>query len=358
MTETAPTQAPTSHAHYMRPLDGLRGLACLMVIALHIFQILNLKGEDDFADIGKMGVVIFFALSGFLMAALYSDEKFTFDSVGKYAIARAARIAPPYWVAILFAWVLYLIIPDFHYQMTPLMMARSMFFAGNQGVFWSIPPEIQFYGFFILLWYAWHRAWAGRYDWLVFCIVASTVLIATKEVWGGLMLPSKLHIFLAGFAAALLLKHRFVKPILCSLPFQILTTAAVILYAVFILGHDKIYEDFFIPCLVALMVASLSQSSILTKPFETDTMRLMGAASFSIYLFHDPILRVMEHYGAFAHGHTMASIAMMCIVSLALPVAFHFLGEKPLNKSAKSFLLARFEALKARRGWGFVQQRP
>jgi len=51
------------HPHYMRPLDGIRGLACMLVIASHIGRIIHLSYEPATGFMGALGVVIFFSLS-------------------------------------------------------------------------------------------------------------------------------------------------------------------------------------------------------------------------------------------------------------------------------------------------------
>lgn len=328
------------HAHYMRPLDGIRGMACMLVIASHISQILHIY-EKEFNDyLGSMGVVIFFALSGFLMSALYTDARFTADKVVKYGIARFTRIAPAYWIAILFAWVLYLNIPDFHYQMTPWHLLRSAVFGGNQGVFWSIPPEVQFYGFFVLLWFAWSRFKAGSKLWLISLAILCVGFVATKDLWTGLMLPSKLHIFLCGFMAAFLPKIEKVRAIIQTVRFQLFITMLTLVYGLTFTIHIGIYKDLLFPILTGLWIAAMSGSTKFTAPFETDTMRMVGAASFSIYLFHEMTLFALYDIGWFTADSQMLNIALMVVLSLAPPVAFHFIMEKKLNLWSKTKLLA------------------
>jgi peptidoglycan/LPS O-acetylase OafA/YrhL len=333
------------HAHYMRPLDGIRGMACMIVVASHISMILHLFEKELSDYIGMFGVILFFVLSGFLMSALYTDARFTADKVVKYSIARFARIAPAYWIAVIFAWVLYLNIPDFHYSMTPWHLLRSVVFGGNQGVFWSIPPEVQFYGFFLLLWFAWSRFKEGSKLWLILMAVLCVGLVATKDMWGGLMLPSKLHIFLSGFFAAFLPRIEKVRAIIHSVRFQIFMTILTLTYALTITVHIGLYKDLLFPVLAGLWVAAMSGSTKFTAPLETNTMRMVGAASFSIYLFHDATLYAMRDMGWFTVEPQMLNIALMVLLSLAPPVAFHFIMEKKLNLWSKTKLLAVWKGI-------------
>lgn len=331
---------------HMLPLDGLRGLACMIVIFSHIGVILKLNFLPLTGEIGAIGVMIFFALSGFLMSTLYTQETLNFDSSIKYLISRFARIAPAYWIAVVFAWVIYLYIPDFHYQMTPLMMLRSLMFIGTEGVFWSIPPEIQFYIFFLLLWYSWQKMRTGNYYWIIGVILLCVVFIATQEHWSGLTLPSKINPFLSGFFMARAVKNVKWAKILQSIPIQVLSISATLIYSCF-LPQIAAYSSVGFAIVVSLMIASLSKASIVTCLLETQSMRLVGAASFSIYLFHDCILNLMESLGWLHFGNWL-NIAIMCIVSLAIPVGFHFAVERHLNRSSKKYALFLFEKLKGR----------
>src|SRR4051812_48342221 len=92
-------------------LDGLRGLAALGVLVLHVwmFSYGDLhkppKGLLDFV-LGelRLGVQLFFVLSGFLIfrpfAAAALDGARRGPSLVRYAVRRAARILPGYWLAL------------------------------------------------------------------------------------------------------------------------------------------------------------------------------------------------------------------------------------------------------------------
>src|SRR4051794_25264744 len=92
-------------------LDGLRGLAALGVLVLHVwmFSYGDLhrppKGFLDlvFGEL-RLGVQLFFVLSGFLIfrpfVAAALDGARRAPRLSRYAIRRAARILPGYWLAL------------------------------------------------------------------------------------------------------------------------------------------------------------------------------------------------------------------------------------------------------------------
>src|SRR4051812_19584104 len=92
---------------YFPGLYGLRFFAAMMVIVSHIELF---KGYHGFAngyasnlaiyELGRMGVTLFFVLSGFLISYLLLVEKETTGtiSIGRFYIRRILRIWPLYYL--------------------------------------------------------------------------------------------------------------------------------------------------------------------------------------------------------------------------------------------------------------------
>jgi peptidoglycan/LPS O-acetylase OafA/YrhL len=97
---------------YFPNLNGLRFIAAFLVIIHHIekyksaFKIDNYWGTVAFiGTIGKLGVVLFFVLSGFLITHLLLIEEHSFKkiNIGKFYIRRILRIWPLYYFIIILA---------------------------------------------------------------------------------------------------------------------------------------------------------------------------------------------------------------------------------------------------------------
>ncbi|CAJ0606096.1 unnamed protein product [Cylicocyclus nassatus] len=76
-----------------RDLQGLRGIAILFVLVMHL--------RPNFYRLGFVGVDIFFVLSGYLMARILLRKNFTMDSVFVFYCRRFKRIVPLYMVTVL-----------------------------------------------------------------------------------------------------------------------------------------------------------------------------------------------------------------------------------------------------------------
>ncbi len=103
----APTWGRLSCPHDARlpALDGLRAVAALLVVATHAAYLTGFTVNGGLlgrlAGRGDFGVAIFFALSGFLLHyRLVSDARDGRTDIRAYAVRRAARVLPAYWVTL------------------------------------------------------------------------------------------------------------------------------------------------------------------------------------------------------------------------------------------------------------------
>ena len=102
-----PAAAPVRFRH----IDSLRAVAALLVVWLHFAQFLKpLTGPDPwflgwlqtaprFIDVGRLGVIIFFAISGFVICRSFGGPR---EGAGKrFVVRRLCRLYPAFWVSML-----------------------------------------------------------------------------------------------------------------------------------------------------------------------------------------------------------------------------------------------------------------
>jgi len=101
--------APVKHEDYFNrgyfsELDGVRGLAVLLVVVCHVF--------GDRPLLGELGVTLFFVLSGFLITTLCLREELKFGkvSLAGFYIRRSFRIFPLYFAVLAFYAVCLLVL--------------------------------------------------------------------------------------------------------------------------------------------------------------------------------------------------------------------------------------------------------
>jgi len=142
---------------HMPRLDGFRGMAILLVLLGHTLQF-SLHLSDRWGALGGSGVLLFFALSGFLITGLLCNEEArhgTIDLVGFYR-DRALRIFPAFYfllavTSLLVALKLVTGLPWYSVAVCALFL-RDIFGRGEALThIWTLSLEQQFYAFWPLL---------------------------------------------------------------------------------------------------------------------------------------------------------------------------------------------------------------
>ena len=152
---------------YFENLDGLRAIAAIAVIFTHLSYFIQpksafetlIKGVISIGGMGgKLGVIFFFILSGFLITYLLFEERKKTGEVNilKFYVRRILRIWPLYFFTLLFGFLIFpLFSGNQHEVASPLMY--SLFLANFDhilngfptlsvlGVHWSVCVEEQFY---------------------------------------------------------------------------------------------------------------------------------------------------------------------------------------------------------------------
>jgi peptidoglycan/LPS O-acetylase OafA/YrhL len=87
-------------------LDAVRGLAILVVMAHNISLKYPVLHSEQWLRNGWMGVDLFFALSGFLIAGLLLDTKASKNYFKNFYVRRCLRIWPLYYALLFFMFVI------------------------------------------------------------------------------------------------------------------------------------------------------------------------------------------------------------------------------------------------------------
>lgn len=324
-------------------LDGLRGLAVLIVLASHLSNAgMGLVPGVSLSGIGKSGVYLFFVLSAFLLVRLllkrppagFADGRLWAD----YALRRVLRIWPLYLVVLFSAWALTRSgFAGWHYQLDDAALWRHLTLREGQSVLWSIPVEFVFY--LVLPLVAWVLAcsMARAWPWWLEALGFAAALAAASLAWppsealeNDVRLGPYLVIFLCGAYAARL-DHRLRA---AASPPSARTWAAVGLLAVAALvstvpvawavlagtpvdySFNHRWFVFFGLAWSALLLAVLHGPRWLRRPFAWAPARWVGVVSFSAYLWHMPVLDLMR-----AHGLAGWPAPGWCALLAALVVA-------------------------------------
>ncbi len=210
--------------------DGVRALAVLMVVVYHavFFNTNFVTRGGGFLGALNAGVWIFFVTSGCLLyrpfAAAHLDDAAAVD-LGGYAIRRAARIYPAYWLVLAFFTLVAPRINIFgftgfllHASLTQTYVHINPFVDGLPPA-WSLVVEVSFYvflPFYALLIGALARKWkpltvefAGLAVLFVIGMIAIVAIASGLDVPWVTVLPQHIGAFALGMLLAVLSGQRW-----------------------------------------------------------------------------------------------------------------------------------------------------
>ena len=308
---------------YLSQIDALRGWAILLVFFFHAWGISGGSTGSEpslwfsYVAAGRTGVTLFFVISGFLLSipwlrAMQSPDV-AMPSFKNYYAARVLRIVPLYYLAVFMACVV-------SGSWGTGFKAFTFQFVGFEifpfsVVWWTLVTEVQFYLLLPLL--IWLLAREGK---------SRLILLLVLILWGGVYMTQVLHnpsgekissylltksllgrlpAFLLGMLAAWIFLKARALPIFSANWVRVLGALAVLL-ALYVNGvvlrhtvllgewqsesnwHEHhIYEA--ILWSVVLLVLVLTRP-LLYRVIANSVLAVVGKLSYSLYLWHVPIL--------------------------------------------------------------------
>lgn len=326
---------------HFKNLDAIRFLAAFLVV-MHHMQFF--KVEDGVSswrflshfleDAGRVGVNLFFVLSGFLISYLLMKEN---DQTGginfkNFYIRRILRIWPLYLaygiiLTVLSPFIMHKLgiaaLGDSHTILTNLLFLllfavniQLAFFPYNKGILeitWSVCIEEQFY----LIWPLLLILFRKRLKLLFVVMLSIGFLCKTLclvlpyffpakftvlQLFGinYVLLFDKLELFGMGMFAAYMLFNResysklfdvILKPGIQW--FMLIITILVMLSVIKVPVLSKYYYDHFIHAALFgyLMLMAVAPNSILH--LEYPLLKVLGKVSYGIYLFHAPVCQLL-----------------------------------------------------------------
>jgi peptidoglycan/LPS O-acetylase OafA/YrhL len=319
------TNLLNSKPHY-EILDGLRGVAAIVVLLFHIFEAYTLDPYEKFVNHGYLAVDFFFVLSGFVIGYAYDDrwKKMSFSNFIKRRLVRLhpmvtlgmvlgavlfyfgaspefALIADvPVWKLLLFLLLAIFLIP----------MPPSMDIRGWQEMYtldapcWSLFYEYIaniLYGLFI-------RKFSTKLlSVLVFLAACTTIHLAmtTGEVGGGWEFSS--HHLRCGFTRLIypffagLLLYRLGKLTKLKNAFFWCSALLVVVFFMPRLGDQThfwmngLYESVVI-ILVFPLIVFMGASGEVKGKYASKICRFLGDISYPVYIVNYPIVYLWVAY--------------------------------------------------------------
>lgn len=331
-------------------VDALRGLAALMVVWLHVSEVFitlpAVKAHGtllfDIAknlNFGRLGVLVFFAISGFVIPSSLRGEKI--QGLKKFVVRRFFRLYPAFWFSILLAlpgvWWLWgrAISPELIF--TNLTMLPVLF--GNEqilGLYWTLETELAFYTLCVILFasHALHRPSAlflmSSLGIVIFVGFAANAL-PRPSVSQWILMPLHLAIMFWGAIIRLVYENKTltipvkhwkipVWLLVFLLAFAFLGYAIASWFSYYKTGDIRnLHEAIAYPIAVIGFLLS-----VFVLPITHRFIVWLGTISYSLYLLHPAVFYPLRWWVGKTpeYAHFPLSVYLLVCISLSLIVAW------------------------------------
>ena len=344
-------------------LDGLRGIAVLMVVLFHCNLSVGVANGrlSRVVRSGWMGVDLFFVLSGFLITGILLEEKGKPHYFRNFYARRVLRIFPLYYGVIAACVIAALVSGKWsgllHEQgwlwlygvnLKVAATGQWLFRFGRLELdhFWSLAVEEHFY----LIWPALVLLLNRRAMlWLCAGIMLGSPLLRLwlcrhgHDTAAFAFTPCRIDSLAAGSAVALLSRsetgsvwlNKLAKP----LALVSLVGLGIIFHGNNGLNHEDAWTNVLGCSLMALLFASAvwliaqtAPSSVAGRMLCNPVLVSIGTVSYGLYVLHMLVITTMPHRGGFA----LFAVEVLA-ASYALAMASYYFYERPFNRLKRYF---------------------
>ena len=314
-------------------IQAFRGFAALWVVLFHASEGHHLDSirataptwlNSTFFDFGHLGVAVFFAVSGFVIAHSIRGAAVTLRYFGRFALRRSIRLDPPYWASI--AFVIAFGVLSSRVKHEPFGGVRTgqvaahltytqefLRFPEINPVFWTLTYEVQFYVILVL----------------------GIMLAQRTRVPPGFLLLVPLIFTAAGWAGVFSVFGLFTNLWPCFLigafgywgiESRAYAAAAYALAVAVLLIHPAQFEVVSIATGLGLLLAGRVGW---LETMDWRPVQSLGAISYSLYLTHNPVTGATFFVLSKAHVPELVALGLDLCVCIAVAALFWWVFERP-----------------------------
>ncbi len=366
------------HERYIPALDGIRGIAILVVLLHHFRFLLNARFPFQFAlirlfDVGWCGVQLFFVLSGFLITGILLDSRASPNYFSTFYARRFLRIFPLYYTYLAIVFVgsrllqhlfggidpLAHVNPAWYLAYAQNLRSNTMLVDPYLGHLWSLAVEEQFYLAWPLL------IWLLRPAALTWtCLAMIPASLAIRLFYAGQTLelnafintftPASLDSLACGALIALAVRHPVWRRRVRSLAGPLMLVAAVwfcimgwrggslFIYVLPMQTWGITSLNLFFSGLV--FVAATSDRGLIARFLNLAGLRFTGKISYGLYVLHPAVFGLVMQVFAAVPAAAALDLALNCekialafLAALAVASLSWFYFEKPVLSLKRRF---------------------
>lgn len=300
-----------SNKKYLKGVNGLRAIAAISVVIFHInrsFNEFNLEVKKNL-DLAGFGVTIFFAISGFLITYLLSEEKESQPiNVKHFYFRRILRIWPLYFLVLIisilttvfyFPEIFHKTLPYYLFYVflspnIPFSLGISLPLLGH---YWSLGVEEQFYIF-----WPWLIRNTKRTLRIVVLFTLSFFLLRIafrliEYCWNysipyNLIHDSRFDCMSIGAIGAILFRQKrmiFFR-IVTHIIFQVLSWGTILLLMFNKFHLMSVVDHELVSVVTVILIVNLSQNKNTIITLDYPIFNFLGKISYGIYMIHQLVI--------------------------------------------------------------------
>jgi peptidoglycan/LPS O-acetylase OafA/YrhL len=355
-----------------RELEGYRGLAAVSIVIFHVCQYALPQESPNpvFSALTQFEVVdVLFAMSAYLLTLSYARAAIDGGSThtaGEFLFRRAVRILPLYWIAVIVVWAVrnptlhgdWIDLIE-HLTFTQIFDEKRIFY--TLGPVWSMSLEIFFYGLLVILGPAavrLCRRLATRRQRVTVLLTGCGVLLAIPVVWNATAFlvfhisfehwpvyfgpQARFGAFAVGMALAVIAAARRSEPVFTGVWPSVLRVASLLVVAAATaLNQTGTWGQVAYHDVSAVGWGLLLASTVLGKKDQAWShwlswrpLTLVGLLSYSIYMWHEPLMMLLENVGLIGRSPAAlpAAILIMLVAAFLVGGLSYHLIEYPTSK--------------------------
>ena len=337
-----------SSIKYQPHIDGLRAIAVLSVVIFHL--------EGSYLPGGFLGVDIFFVISGYLITSIIYKNKLNGNfSFSDFYVRRAKRILPPLFFVLFLTLIAgyILMLPYDFYKLgisslsvitflanIQYSLRTGDYFSGDSAEWpllhtWSLSVEEQYYFVFPILLFTLIVKFPRALDIVLLSLLVASFCLAEfisrstgYETFSYYLLFTRMGELLVGSMLAILQSKKVLNHINSSLTSFFLICA---LLALMIIVNERTVFPGFVAFIACLITAGLinSNNKITSILLANKLSIFVGIISYSLYLFHWPVLAFFRYIYSVSDENQNLSISLQVFsVLIIIPLSlFSFIGE-------------------------------
>ncbi len=315
-------------------IQALRGLAALWVVFFHSSEGGHVAGLEAALPAwlttvvfhtGNMGVAIFFALSGFVIAHSLRGDRVDGRYIARFALRRSIRLDPPYWASMIF--VVSLAFVSAHVQDQPfvpptgpqvlahlLYLQSVLDYPQIANVYWTLTYEVQFYLVLVTLTLLAQRTSVPR-----IALLALPLPLTLASIAG--LIPQVLlfHLYWPTFMAGVLAHWAMTD--------RAALIALLVLVALLLGVQPSVFNA--ISFATALGLWAASRTRFLHTGLRWRWLQRLGTISYSLYLVHVAVLGAVFFVARKLGLPEAVGLAATLAACIAVAAAFWWLFERP-----------------------------